>query len=115
MQHSRHLTKLLGTLLAAAGIALTGAPVLAQGVSQYMPLVTYRTGPYGPSGTPGPTAWTTTQAGQCARRHQRREARLRGVRDRLRHRAHVECYERLKTKNGGAVVFQPWSTGITFA
>ena len=27
----------------------------------------------------------------------------------------VECYERMKTKNGGAVVFQPWSTGATFA
>jgi branched-chain amino acid transport system substrate-binding protein len=27
----------------------------------------------------------------------------------------VECYERLKGKNGGATVFQPLSTGITFA
>ena len=27
----------------------------------------------------------------------------------------VECYERLKGKNGGATLFQPLSTGITFA
>ena len=27
----------------------------------------------------------------------------------------VECYERLKGKFGGATVFQPLSTGITFA
>ncbi len=27
----------------------------------------------------------------------------------------MECYERLKGKNGGATVFQPLSTGITFA
>ena len=27
----------------------------------------------------------------------------------------VECYERLKGKHGGATVFQPLSTGITFA
>ncbi len=27
----------------------------------------------------------------------------------------VECYERLKNKNGGASLFQPLSTGITFA
>jgi branched-chain amino acid transport system substrate-binding protein len=26
----------------------------------------------------------------------------------------VECYERLKSKNGGATLFQPLSTGITF-
>jgi len=27
----------------------------------------------------------------------------------------VECYERTKAKNGGAVAIQPWSTGATFA
>ena len=27
----------------------------------------------------------------------------------------MECYERLKGKHGGATVFQPLSTGITFA
>ena len=27
----------------------------------------------------------------------------------------VECYERLKGKHGGATLFQPLSTGITFA
>jgi branched-chain amino acid transport system substrate-binding protein len=116
MQHSRHLTKLLGTLLAAAGIALTGAPVLAQGVSQYMPLVTYRTGPYGPSGTPAANGLDDYYKLVNAR------GGINGVKldyeecetgyDTART---VECYERLKTKNGGAVVFQPWSTGITFA
>ena len=55
------------------------------------------------------------QAGQCARRHQRREAHLRGMRDRLRHGRSVECYERLKGKNGGASLVQPLSTGATFA
>ncbi|WP_413913392.1 ABC transporter substrate-binding protein [Candidatus Skiveiella danica] len=40
---------------------------------------------------------------------------LRRVRNRLRHRTWRECYERLKGKHGGATVFQPLSTGITFA
>ena len=116
MHHTRILTKLAGTLLAAAGIALTGAPVLAQGVSQYMPLVTYRTGPYGPSGTPAANGLDDYYKLINAR------GGINGVKldyeecetgyDTAKT---VECYERMKTKNGGAVVFQPWSTGATFA
>ena len=37
------------------------------------------------------------------------------MRDRLRDRPGVECYERLKSKAGGATLFEPQSTGITFA
>jgi branched-chain amino acid transport system substrate-binding protein len=38
--------------------------------------------------------------------------RVRRMRDRLQHRAGVECYE--STKGEGALVYQPLSTGITY-
>ena len=116
MQYSRRLTKLLGAALAAGGIALTSSPVLAQGVSQYMPLVTYRTGPYGPSGTPAANGLDDYYKLVNAR------GGINGVKLDFEEcetgydtAKTVECYERMKTKNGGAVVFQPWSTGATFA
>ena len=116
MQYSRRLTKLLGAALAAGGIALTSSPVLAQGVSQYMPLVTYRTGPYGPSGTPAANGLDDYYKLINAR------GGINGVKLDFEEcetgydtAKTVECYERMKTKSGGAVVFQPWSTGATFA
>jgi len=55
-------------------------------------------------------------AERTRRRDQRGQDQLRGMRDRLRHRPGVECYERLKGKGPtGAAYFSPLSTGITFA
>jgi hypothetical protein len=56
------------------------------------------------------------QAHQCPRwRHQRRQDHLRRVRNRLRHRQGRGVLRAPEGQDGGATVFQPLSTGITFA
>ena len=105
------------TLLA---VALTGAlstsAATAQDKVQFFPSLTGRTGPVAPNATPfangyadymklvnarGGINGVMTLVEECETAY----ATDRGV----------ECYERLKGKHGGATVFQPLSTGITFA
>lgn len=89
---------------------------IAQEKQQYFPLLTFRTGPYAPSGSPWANgfvdyfklvnlkggingvrvAWDECETGYSTDRG-------------------VECYERMKGRNGGATVFQTMSTGITLA
>ncbi len=67
--------------------AWSSAPAAAQAKEQFFPVLPYRTGAYAPNGVPlGQRLRRLPQAGQCARRHQRREDHLRGMRNRLRHR-----------------------------
>jgi branched-chain amino acid transport system substrate-binding protein len=104
-------------IVAAASIA--AACVLAQAQSareQFFPVLTYRTGPYAPNGTPMANAYVDYF------KHVNAAGGINGVKilweecetayatDRG-----IECYERLKTKHGGAVLFQPQSTGLAFA
>jgi len=108
----------LTAALAAASLAATlGAPsALAQAKVQFFPSLTGRTGPVAPNATPfangyadymklvnarGGINGVMTLVEECETAY----ATDRGV----------ECYERLKGKHGGATVFQPLSTGITFA
>jgi len=105
---------------ALAAIALTTAGMqsqaLAQAKVQFFPSLTGRTGPVAPNATPfangywdymklvnarGGINGVMTLVEECETAY----ATDRGV----------ECYERLKGKHGGATVFQPLSTGITFA
>jgi hypothetical protein len=89
---------------------------LRAGQGAVLPGAVYRTGPYAPNGTPWANGLCRLhEAGQCPRRHQRREDPFEECETGYATDRGVECYERLKGKNGGATVFQPLSTGITFA
>ena len=79
-------------------------------------MLSYRTGAYGPNGTPWANGYvdylklTNARGGINGVKISFEECETAYATDRG-----VECYERLKGKNGGATVFHPLSTGITFA
>ncbi len=111
----------LSKIVMAAAVVATGAAsvatsAFAQAKEQYMPVLSYRTGPYAPNGTPIANGIVDYYKLVNAR------GGINGVKllieecetgyDTARS---VECYERLKGNHGGAAVIQPWSTGATFA
>ncbi len=104
------------TVVLASLMATVGASAFAQAKEQFFPVLSGRTGPVAPNATPwanghndymklvnvrGGINGVKTLVEECETAY----ATDRGV----------ECYERLKGKHGGATVFQPLSTGITFA
>ena len=107
---------LIAALAATGAASLLSTAAFAQANEQYMPVLSYRTGPYAPNGTPIANGIVDYYKLVNAR------GGINGVKllieecetayDTARS---VECYERLKGKNGGAAVIQPWSTGATFA
>ncbi|HEX7384942.1 MAG TPA: ABC transporter substrate-binding protein [Burkholderiaceae bacterium] len=118
-----NLPSFKGALLAAtvclAGISgLATAPAAnAQGKEQFFPLLVYRTGPYAPNGTP----WANGKQ-DYIKMINARDGGINGVKIAYEEcetgyatDKGVECYERLKGKDGGASLFDPQSTGITFA
>lgn len=108
---------LTAALAAASLVSTLGATsAMAQAKVQFFPSLTGRTGPVAPNAAPfangyadymklvnarGGINGVMTLVEECETAY----ATDRGV----------ECYERLKGKHGGATVFQPLSTGITFA
>ncbi len=108
---------LISAAAIGAGAALL-APTLAfaQAKEQFIPLLTYRTGAYAPNGVPianGTVDYyklVNAKGGVNGVKITWEECETQYATDKS-----VECYERLKTKNGGASVVQPWSTGATFA
>ena len=107
---------LAATLVGAGLASLVTAPALAQDKEQFFPVLVYRTGAYGPNGTPWANGYVdylklvNAQGGMNGVKISFEECEFGYATDRG-----VECYERLKGKNGGATVFQPLSTGVTFA
>jgi len=111
--------KLRKTVLAVALVA-AGASVLvtgnafAQAKEQFIPVLSYRTGPYAPNGVPWANGYvdyiklTNARGGINSVKFSFEECET-GY-DTARS---VECYERLKSK--GASFVQPLSTGATFA
>ena len=108
--------------LLAAGIgaacALAAGPAASQANEQFFPVLSYRTGPYGPNGAPYANGYV-----DYLKLVNARDAGIGGVKvtfeecefgyDTARG---VECYERLKGRGPtGATLFQPLSTGVTFA
>jgi branched-chain amino acid transport system substrate-binding protein len=110
----------LGMSVAFAALTLAASAIqtvaVAQQKVQFFPSLTGRTGPVAPNATPfangywdymklvnarGGINGVMTLVEECETAY----ATDRGV----------ECYERLKGRHGGATVFQPLSTGITFA
>ncbi|CAN1488315.1 PBP1_ABC_ligand_binding_like_1 domain containing protein [Burkholderiaceae bacterium] len=109
---------MLAVAIAATG--LTGAVVApsaqAQAKEQFFPVLPYRTGAYAPNGVPWANAYV-----DYLKLINARDGGINGVKITFEEcdtayatDRGVECYERLKGKSQGAV-FQPLSTGITFA
>ncbi len=110
--------------LAAAAVALsvaaTATPVTTASAEgdQFIPLLIYRTGPYAPNGIPLADGfvdyfkyvnWKDGGIGGVPLSWEECETQYNNDRG-------VECYERLKNKGAsGATVFNPYSTGITYA
>lgn len=106
----------MAALLAAAGLASVATTAFAQAKEQFFPVLSYRTGAYAPNGVPWANGYvdylklTNARGGINGVKISFEECETGYATDRG-----VECYERLKGKNGGATVFHPLSTGITFA
>ena len=106
----------LAASLAAAGLsaALTAPAAFAQAKEQFFPVLVYRTGAYAPNGVPFANGYVdylkyvNAKGGMNGVKISYEECETGYATDKG-----VECYERLKGK--GATVFQPLSTGITFA
>src|SRR3989339_446673 len=103
-------------LALAALMASVGATAFAQAKEQFFPGLPYRTGAYAPNGVPWANGYAdylklvNARGGINGVKIIYEECETGYATDRG-----VECYERLKGKHGGATVFQPLSTGITFA
>jgi branched-chain amino acid transport system substrate-binding protein len=102
--------------VATAGLAGIATEALAQSKTQFFPVLPYRTGPYAPNGVPFANGYVDYLKLINAK------GGINGVKASFEEcetgyatAKGVECYERLKGKDGGATVFQPLSTGITFA
>ncbi|TDM06783.1 MAG: ABC transporter permease [Ideonella sp. MAG2] len=102
-------------VLAAAGLAAVAtSPAFAQAKEQFFPVLVYRTGAYAPNGVP----WANGHVDYL--KLVNAKGGINGVKIAFEEcetgyatDKGVECYERLKGK--GATVFQPLSTGVTFA
>jgi branched-chain amino acid transport system substrate-binding protein len=109
----RKLVLATSLVAAAASVFVTGS-AFAQAKEQFIPVLSYRTGPYAPNGVPWANGYVDYIKLVNAR------GGINGVQlsfeecetgyDTARS---VECYERLKSK--GATFVQPLSTGATFA
>ena len=106
----------MSAALLAAGLAGLASQALAQSKEQFFPVLVYRTGAYAPNGVPFANGYVdylklvNAKSGINGVKVSWEECETGYATDKG-----VECYERLKGKNGGATVFQPLSTGITFA
>ena len=107
---------LAATMVAVAGATLVAGNAFAQAKEQFIPVLSYRTGPYAPNGVPWANGYVDYLKLVNAR------GGINGVKLSFEEcetgyetARSVECYERLKGKNGGATFVQPLSTGATFA
>jgi branched-chain amino acid transport system substrate-binding protein len=109
----------IATAACACGLATTAAAEDAKPAQeQFIPLLVYRTGPYAPNGTP----WANAKQ-DYIKLINARDGGVNGVKltyeeceTEYKTDRGVECYERLKGKGPtGAALFDPQSTGITFA
>ncbi len=110
----RNLVLSVSMACAALSGALVSTAAMAQAKEQFFPVLVYRTGAYAPNGVPFANGYVdylklvNARGGINGVKISFEECETGYATDRG-----VECYERLKGK--GATVFQPLSTGITFA
>ncbi|MBM3391361.1 MAG: ABC transporter substrate-binding protein [Betaproteobacteria bacterium] len=108
----------LATSMAVLGLStvLTAPAALAQAKEQFFPVLSYRTGAYGPNGAPWANGYVdylkyiNAKGGINGVKISFEECEFGYATDRG-----VECYERLKSKHGGGTAVHPLSTGVTFA
>ena len=101
--------------LMAAALAVGPLVSMAQAAGEiYIPILTYRTGPYAPSGIP-----IANGANDYLNLLNDRDGGINGVKIVYEEcemqydtKQAVECYERLKSKN--PVIVNPYSTGVTY-
>lgn len=112
---ARSLALAAAVVATSLGAALAAPAAQAQAKEQFFPLLVYRTGPYSPNGTP----WANGKQ-DYIKMINARDGGINGVKITFEEcetgyatDRGVECYERLKGK--GASLFDPQSTGITFA
>lgn len=102
------------TLLVLACLATTS--FAQRGAEQYIPVLSYRTGPYGPNGAPWANGYldyfklTNARGGINGVKLIWEECETAYATDRS-----VECYERLKGKHPNPAFVQPLSTGAVYA
>jgi branched-chain amino acid transport system substrate-binding protein len=101
----------------AIAAALMAGSALAQSNEQFVPMLSYRVGPYAAGGT-GFFGGYIDYLDML----NRRDGGINGVKltweeceTEYKNDRGVECYERLKRKGGGATVFAALSTGITYS
>ncbi len=103
--------------LAATAVATlaTAVPAMAEG-GHFIPVLSYRTGPYAPNGVPFANGYV-----DYFEMLNHRDGGVGGVPFILEEcetgyktDRGIECYDRLKNNSGGAVVLSPWSTGTTY-
>jgi branched-chain amino acid transport system substrate-binding protein len=100
----------------AAGAVTMSTSALAQAKEQFIPVLSYRTGPFAPNGVPWANGYidylklVNARGGLNGVKILYEECETGYATDKG-----VECYERLKGKHGGASLFEPLSTGILFA
>ncbi len=111
------LKSLAATLaITVSSLAALTTTTAAAAAEQFFPVLVYRTGAYAPNGVPFANGYVdylklvNANGGIGGVKVSYEECETGYATDKG-----VECYERLKGKNGGATVFQPLSTGITFA
>jgi branched-chain amino acid transport system substrate-binding protein len=112
----RNMALALSAVCIGLSSAMVAAPAAAQENVQFFPVLSGRTGPVAPNAAPWANGHNDYMALVNAR------GGINGVKTLVEEcetayatDRGVECYERLKGKHGGATVFQPLSTGITFA
>src|SRR5574343_2076916 len=118
--HPKETSMKLSKIVIAAAVVAAGASSLstsaiAQAKEQFFPLLSYRTGPYAPNGTP----WANGKQ-DYIKLINARDGGINGVKLTFEEcetgyatDKGVECYERLKGKTN--TLFDPQATGITFA
>ena len=110
----RNLVLSVSMACAALSGALVSTAAMAQAKEQFFPVLVYRTGAYAPNGVPWANGYVdylklvNARGGINGVKLSFEECETGYATDKS-----VECYERLKGK--GATVFQPLSTGATFA
>jgi branched-chain amino acid transport system substrate-binding protein len=104
------------SLAVAALLVAAATGAFAQAKEQFFPLLSYRTGPYAPNGTP----WANGKQ-DYLKMINARDGGINGVKVTWEEcetsyatDKGVECYERLKS-HPGVTLFDPQATGITFA
>jgi branched-chain amino acid transport system substrate-binding protein len=107
---------LIGALAVALAVGPLASGVPAQDKVIYIPLLVYRTGPFAPNGIPSANGFN-----DYFNLLNERDGGINGVKlaweeceTQYKTDLGVECYERLKGKHGGALLVNPFSTGITY-